>query len=293
MQYFVYLSSFLAVYRVGSFRKAASVLHMSQPAISNHIQSLENRLNQKLFKKSSRGVTPTDFAHHLASVVTTPIDQLDKIITLEDKKNTLSITMDYDLVSQIPKSFYHQMSECRIFINNESEERVKKIELGEFDFAITRNIHFVKNVEKKKLFSEKHILVGAPVWEKKLIKNKTGKLDANSLQNVDWVISHEAFYFVEEYYRVAFSEEFQAAPKITINSLAGVLDLVLKDAGVSILPERMCQPYLDAKELMQLHFPEEYPFYTVYLISQKGRQKEKSFAKMHTLLFEYLSKAFV
>ncbi len=43
----------------GSFSKAAQWLHLSQPAVSQQIRSLENSLSTRLFQRSSRGVVLT------------------------------------------------------------------------------------------------------------------------------------------------------------------------------------------------------------------------------------------
>lgn len=51
--------TFLAVYRTGSFTRAAEQLHVSQPAVSQHIRQLEQYYGQALFVKTGRGVEPT------------------------------------------------------------------------------------------------------------------------------------------------------------------------------------------------------------------------------------------
>jgi len=53
------LEIFAAVVREGSFSAAAARLHMTQPAISQHIQDLEHVLGTTLFKRGRRGVTLT------------------------------------------------------------------------------------------------------------------------------------------------------------------------------------------------------------------------------------------
>jgi DNA-binding transcriptional LysR family regulator len=50
---------FIMVSRLKSFSKAAKLLYMTQPAISNHIQSMENYYGAKLFNRHSHGVSLT------------------------------------------------------------------------------------------------------------------------------------------------------------------------------------------------------------------------------------------
>jgi LysR family transcriptional activator of nhaA len=55
-----HLHYFWTAAREGSISRAAEVLRISQPAISRQIQSLEESLGEKLFRKQGRGVVLTD-----------------------------------------------------------------------------------------------------------------------------------------------------------------------------------------------------------------------------------------
>ena len=52
--------TFLAVYRARSFTRAAEELHVTQPAVSQHIRQLEAHYGCVLFSKTGRGVEPTE-----------------------------------------------------------------------------------------------------------------------------------------------------------------------------------------------------------------------------------------
>ncbi|RJS46404.1 LysR family transcriptional regulator [Nocardioides cavernaquae] len=54
------LQTFLAVHETGSVRAAAESLHVTPPAISAAISSLETALGTTLFSKAGRGIVPTD-----------------------------------------------------------------------------------------------------------------------------------------------------------------------------------------------------------------------------------------
>ncbi len=51
--------TFLAVCRTGSLTRAAAELHITQPAVSQHIRQLERHYGTPLFAKTGRGVEPT------------------------------------------------------------------------------------------------------------------------------------------------------------------------------------------------------------------------------------------
>ena len=51
---------FLAVARAQSFRRAAETLHLSQPALSQHVRELEGALGARLFDRLGRAVHLTE-----------------------------------------------------------------------------------------------------------------------------------------------------------------------------------------------------------------------------------------
>lgn len=61
------LDIFLHVAEEGSFSKAAGQLHMSQPAVSQHILALEQQLGAALFERSRQGVALTPAGQSLRS----------------------------------------------------------------------------------------------------------------------------------------------------------------------------------------------------------------------------------
>lgn len=62
---FLDLRAFLAVFDCGNFHKAAELLHMSQPALSRRLRTLETRLGTPLFERSTRNVMPTGAGRQL------------------------------------------------------------------------------------------------------------------------------------------------------------------------------------------------------------------------------------
>jgi LysR family transcriptional regulator, low CO2-responsive transcriptional regulator len=61
---------FLAIARAGSFHRAAGALHLSQPALSQHVRELEAALGARLFDRLARSVVLTDAGRVLAEHAT-------------------------------------------------------------------------------------------------------------------------------------------------------------------------------------------------------------------------------
>lgn len=63
------LQTFVTVARLGSFTRAAHLLHLSQPALTKQIRQLEETLSVRLFDRNTRTVELTRIGRELAPVV--------------------------------------------------------------------------------------------------------------------------------------------------------------------------------------------------------------------------------
>ena len=71
------LQAFRAVVELGSFRKAAESVNISQPALSRRIEKLEEALGVRLFERTTRSVTLTTVGRVFASSAEQLLDDLD------------------------------------------------------------------------------------------------------------------------------------------------------------------------------------------------------------------------
>lgn len=71
------LLAFLAVAREGSFTRAAAKLKMSQPAVSQTVRDLEERLGIRLLNRTTRSVAPTQAGERLLHRIGQKFDEMD------------------------------------------------------------------------------------------------------------------------------------------------------------------------------------------------------------------------
>jgi len=74
------LRSLIAVHESESFSAAARRLGCSQPAVSQHIQRLEQELGLQLFERRARGVSPTAAGELLARAASESLGALDRAV---------------------------------------------------------------------------------------------------------------------------------------------------------------------------------------------------------------------
>lgn len=99
------LRVFVSVYKNKSFSKASEELFLSQPTVSDHIKTLEEELDCKLFDRLGRTIIPTKEAEVLYNHA---IGIIEKISTLKDTFSQLKKEISGDLVvgaSTIPGTY--------------------------------------------------------------------------------------------------------------------------------------------------------------------------------------------
>jgi LysR family nitrogen assimilation transcriptional regulator len=71
------LRYFVKIAEAKNFTRAAEVLHVAQPALSNQILRLEEEIREKLFLRHSRGIELTEAGHRLLRHARQILDQID------------------------------------------------------------------------------------------------------------------------------------------------------------------------------------------------------------------------
>jgi len=104
------LFAFVTVAREGSFTRSAAQLGVTQPALSQAITGLENRMQIRLLTRTTRSVSPTAAGERLLNAIGNRFDEieaeLDMLTELRDKPaGTVRITCGPDVLSRtlLPK----------------------------------------------------------------------------------------------------------------------------------------------------------------------------------------------
>lgn len=175
------LNIFLVAAEELNFTKAANKLHISQPSVSQHIQSLERHLNAKLFERSGRQLSLSDAGMTLVplakGIVNQSIHIEETMASLSGKvfgllKVGCSTTPGKYVLPQLLARFHHQYPLVKVTC--QVSPQAKAIEMlcdGEVHFALSSHSHLdaCNNVEFR-LFMKDPVVLIAPLnhpWAKK------------------------------------------------------------------------------------------------------------------------------
>jgi DNA-binding transcriptional LysR family regulator len=274
-----HLRTFLAVYRTGALTRAASQLHLSQPAVTAHVKALEAELGRPLFVRLARGVTPTALADQLAHEVTAPLDALTSLAAtfasgagVEDATLLLGGPADCLAVKVIPALVPFTTAGLRVRARTGlTKELMSDLGAGELDVVIATTPTRQRGVTVQPLFDETLVLVASPTVARRLDTARLRRGDPSGLGDVALLAFAENVPLVRRYWRSVFGSASAPSARIVLDDLRGLITALTADAGVSVVPSYLAQRELDTGELVLLADPADPPTNTLYVAHRSGR----------------------
>jgi LysR family nitrogen assimilation transcriptional regulator len=164
-----HLRYFVSIVDAGSFSRAATTIHVAQPALSQQIADLEARLGVALLHRSARGVRPTPAGEALyreATAIMRRIEQLPAIVRATDGEiaGTVSIGVSTTLAASLAGPL---MEVCRStwpgvslrFVNGDSLFVKARIEAGALDLGLVFEDETGPGFTRQALFRHRLYLV--------------------------------------------------------------------------------------------------------------------------------------
>jgi len=278
------LRVFLSVAKHLSFSKAAEELHLTQPAISKRIMSLEKQLGKPLFERFKRKVLLSEAGEML-------LPNAKSILTkLEDTENLIS-GLGQVVTGKLAIAFSHHVGLHRLppylkrfkesypgvtldiqFID--SDAGYQKILDAEVELAvITLKSELLEDIQTTKLWTDPLVFVCSHNHELHLKDNVT----LEDLSHIDAILTSpetETRRILDRLFR-----EQQLSPNASMNTnyLETIKTMVSIGLGWSILPKTMTE------DLEIMHVPDTYLERSLGLIQHKERtlsRAAKAFAEL-------------
>jgi LysR family nitrogen assimilation transcriptional regulator len=162
------LRYFVKIVEAGSLSRAASVVHVAQPALSQQVAELEERLGVALLQRSARGVRPTaagEIFYKEASAILHQLDQLPG--TVRSSSDAPEGTVKLGFVSSLAPRLVGFLDKCReafpkVIIrvsDGDSLGLESKIASASVDLAILYEDAFITALMRIPLFRQKLFVV--------------------------------------------------------------------------------------------------------------------------------------
>jgi DNA-binding transcriptional LysR family regulator len=238
-----YLRIFEAVYRTRSMTQAATELHLTQSGISQHIKSLEDTLNVKLFDRIKQKLIPTDDGKKFYQALSPHLNKLEEILLeLTNKDNSLrgEVTIGMPVVFGLNILVPHiaelgkMHPNLKFRVHFDLARSLNNLLLkGEVDFAFVDEFNLDRQIETQNVYDETLLLC----CTKEYLKIKGEGTSKKYFESLDY-IEYDAdapmvTRWLDHHYKINHAE---LRVRAVLGDTLGVAKLIKSSLGAGILP---------------------------------------------------------
>lgn len=245
------LHSFLKVAEEGSVTRAADALYLTQPAVTQHIRSLENELGVMLFDRTGRGVRLTEAGEAFREYVRRCLAVLDegRVVVSDLQEGTIGkliigagVTTSIFHLPQWLQDFRDDYPEVDVVVRTgRSREVVQWVMEREIDLGLVTSPVDHPDLEVMGLFDEEIVLVTPPEHPLAQDKNTAQKLEAAPL-----ILFPHGSGFRDYLDHTLAEAGVKAQVKMETDSVEAIKSFVMVGLGVSFLPESAVDAEVEA-----------------------------------------------
>lgn len=262
------LQIFHAVADAGSLTHAGDVLHLSQSAVSRQIRGLEESLNTTLFHRHARGLIFTEQGELLFDATSAMYRRLETAAARirdseEEVFGELRVTTTTGfgtlwLAPRLPK-LYEKFPDLKIDLM--LEERVLDLPMREADVAIRMKEPSQADLIRRRLMSVRMRLYATPAYlQAKGTPERPRDLSGHRLicQNTASPQVSAGATLVQELLT------YDIPSTLTVNNYFGVLQAILNDLGIGVLPDYLTEDFPDLVRVLPEIESNEVPVFLAY-----------------------------
>jgi len=164
------LRYFVAVVEAGSISRAATTVHVAQPALSQQIADLEERIGVQLLLRTPRGVKATSAGETLfreASLILHRMDKLPGMLksAIGDTQGTVRLgivaSLAGPLVGVIVEHFRSELPQVKLICSDgDSGSLVARVQSHALDLALVFEDELVSTHSRTPIFAQQLFLIG-------------------------------------------------------------------------------------------------------------------------------------
>lgn len=287
------LLSFVTVAREGSFTRAASILGVTQSALSQAISGLEARLQIRLLTRTTRSVSPTVAGERLLQAIGHRFDEieaeLDVLTELRDKPaGTVRITCGDHVLRKtlLPKltPLLHEYPD--IEVEFDVNYGFRDIVADRFDAGVRLGDTIDKDMIAVPIGPPLRMAaVAAPAYfaTRAVPKNPRDLMDHRCINQR---MQTSGGLYVWDFERRGKQVNVRVTGQLTFNTSVHIVDAALSGLGIAYLPEEEFEPHLQDGRLMRILDDWCPPFAGYYLYYPSRRQPSPAFSLVSRALCE-------
>lgn len=271
--------SFIEVYRVGTVSGAAQVLHLTQPAVSQHIAALESALGQALFQRMPRRMLPTDEGKRLYTQIVEAIEKLESITprSSSDVPQLIRIGSPQEFFAERILNRLPQAENLLYRVQfGLAKDLIQQLLAGQLDAVIATQKITRSELEYQLVYEENFWLVAPP---NTVMPISLDQLQADLTSLEQWlrgqplVAYSEDLPIIRRFWRVVFGRRLDTVPRVILPDLRLIRQAVAAGLGFSVLPDYLCEDGVNSDALRLILKPTNVVTNQIWLSYRKSERQ--------------------
>lgn len=268
------LEYFQEIAKIKSISKVANNSHISQPALSQQIQKLEDFLDTELFIRSNRGVELTESGEIVLKYADNIIRTYHKMISdlSEQDSKEIKIEGEYTIATYcLPCAIMNlkfKFPQHKYNLAAASSEEIEENVLSDIcEVGFTTKPVREKALNSEKVINEKVVLISPAAFD------LPEKIELASILDYKFVILKEDCIIKENFKKALLdlSRDFSEVEVISrLDSTEAVKTLVRKGYGVAFVPYNSVRDEIHRKEIKLSRITDYNLDYDIYMINKKA-----------------------
>jgi DNA-binding transcriptional LysR family regulator len=246
------LRAFVILARTGSFTRTARELHLSQPAVSHSIKSLEEEMRCRLLDRVGKSVSLTQageqFLGHAKKILLEMDAARERISELGKwghgrLRLGTSLTACQYILPSVLREFKESFPQCVIQIEpGDTPAALELLHQNRIDLALALEPPSQTQLEFRPVFTDELQFIVSPLhaWA---LGNRVERAEIKRQQFILYTRTSYLSEMIEKYFR---GEEIVLSTSIELGNMEAIKELVKLGLGVSILA-----PWVARKELTE------------------------------------------
>lgn len=236
---FEWYRSFVYIYKYNSVSEAAKARIMTQPALSQHLASLESEVGEPLFIRTSRKMVPTERGKELYSQVAPLIESLEA--TSLSFQSTSSPALSIIRIGS-PMEYYYEnilskLNEFNSYTVSQfgtADQLLELLKEDKIDIVITSKKYQSPEIEYSFLHEEEFVIVAPDYLE--IPENLDLKSKEKFLLSQKWISYGLELPIIRRLWREHFKRRPIIKPIHVIPNLHLILKAIESGIGISLIP---------------------------------------------------------
>ena len=268
------LEYFQKIAEVKSISKVANNSHISQPALSQQVQKLEDSLGKELFIRSNRGVKLTESGEIVLKYADNIIRTYNKMLSdlNEQESKEIKIEGEHTIATYcLPCAILNmnfKFPNHKYNLVSASSDKIEQDVLSDIcEVGFTTRPAQAENLHSEKVINEKVVLISPPAFD------LPEKIELEEILDHKFAILKEDC-IIKENFKDALADIGHNFSKIKIisqlDSTEAIKTLVRKGYGVAFVPYNAVKDEFSAKEINVSRIKDYDLDYDIYMINKRA-----------------------